>query len=120
MRQSITGTCIAIHRRSYQPFTDRQTGETRPGGVTTNLWLSLDFEDAPQAFRVPGDLAEKLEDERLRFAPVEVSYEAQSSRNSNQVTYRALDVRLALEPDGDDPLPDPSGMEDFAPLATGA
>lgn len=43
----IAGIALAFTERPYNAFTDRQTGEVRPGGVARKLWIGKDFGDDP-------------------------------------------------------------------------
>lgn len=86
--QVLTGDLVGAVARSYQSFTDRDTKEVRPGGVTYNIFISTGFDAAPVEVKVSdpalfGELA------RAGFgALVEVVCEL-SARN-NRISRKAV------------------------------
>jgi hypothetical protein len=51
---SVQGTLVACEERAYGSFTDRQTGEVRPGGATWWAHVVPEFDQAPVAVKVRG------------------------------------------------------------------
>jgi hypothetical protein len=48
----VQGQLVAMVERPYRPFTDRATGETRPGGVSYLVYVVEDFGSEPTEVRV--------------------------------------------------------------------
>lgn len=56
--QDLVGTLVGAERRTYEGFTDKSTGEQRPGGVTYTLHIVTEFTGSPVEVKVPaGDAA---------------------------------------------------------------
>lgn len=51
-QMKVQGTLVACEERAYGSFTDRQTGEVRPGGFTRWAYLVGEFDQAPVVVKV--------------------------------------------------------------------
>ena len=49
---TIDGVALAFVERSFNSFTDRQTGEVVAAGVTRTLWLGTEFAEEPTQVKV--------------------------------------------------------------------
>ena len=94
--QVLTGDLVAAVSRTYQSFTDRETKEVRPGGVTYSVFVSTGFDSPPVEVKV-SDPAVFGELARAGFgALVEVTCEL-SARN-NRISRRATKAEQLVRP----------------------
>lgn len=90
----MTGVLVAATARDYKAFTDRWTGETRPGGTAYAIWLVEGPEVEPIKVGVPdGATFAEIRDAKVFGEVVDVVV-ALGARQ-NRITRRLEAFRLA-------------------------